>query len=91
MKEETGIDCEITGLIGIYTDPGHIILYTSNNEARQEFSILLRGRPVASEPAISDESLDVQWIPPESLGGLPMDQAMRFRLSHRAAGAPYLG
>jgi 8-oxo-dGTP pyrophosphatase MutT (NUDIX family) len=91
VKEETGIDCEITGLIGIYTDPGHIILYTSNNEARQEFSILLRGRPVAGEPAISDESLDVQWISAEYIGGLPMDQAMRFRLAHRNADTPYLG
>lgn len=91
VKEETGIDCEITGLIGIYTDPGHIILYTSNNEARQEFSILLRGRAVAGEPTLSDESLDVQWISPESLGGLTMDRAMRLRLSHRTAGAPYLG
>ena len=32
-KEESGIDCEITGLVGIYTDPKHIILYTSNGEA----------------------------------------------------------
>ena len=39
-KEETGIDCEITGLVGIYSDPKHIILYTSNGEVRQEFSIL---------------------------------------------------
>jgi len=34
--EETGVSVEITGLVGIYTDPKHIILYTSNNEARQE-------------------------------------------------------
>lgn len=29
-KEETGVDCEVTGLVGIYTDPKHVILYTSN-------------------------------------------------------------
>ena len=23
-REESGIDCEITGLSGIYTDPGHV-------------------------------------------------------------------
>jgi ADP-ribose pyrophosphatase YjhB (NUDIX family) len=46
--EETGIDCEITGVVGIYTDPKHIILYTSNAEARQEFSILLTGRARAT-------------------------------------------
>ena len=43
-KEETGIDCPITGMVGIYTDPKHVILYTSNGEARQEFSILLTAR-----------------------------------------------
>ena len=32
-KEESGIDCSITGLVGIYTDPKHVILYTSNGEA----------------------------------------------------------
>ncbi len=26
--EETGIRCAITGLVGIYTDPGHVIHYT---------------------------------------------------------------
>jgi len=33
-REESGIECEITGLSGIYTDPGHVILYTSNGEVR---------------------------------------------------------
>jgi ADP-ribose pyrophosphatase YjhB (NUDIX family) len=28
-KEETGINCEILDVLGIYTDPKHIILYTS--------------------------------------------------------------
>lgn len=36
-REETGIDCGVTRLIGIYSDPKHIILYTSNGEAHQEF------------------------------------------------------
>src|SRR5450759_941076 len=25
-REESGIDCEVTGLAGIYTDPGHVML-----------------------------------------------------------------
>jgi 8-oxo-dGTP pyrophosphatase MutT (NUDIX family) len=48
IKEETGIDCEITGLVGIYTDPKHIIFYTSNGEARQECSVLFTARPPAA-------------------------------------------
>ena len=43
-KEQTGIDCEITGLVGIYTDPKHVILYTGNGEVRQEFSIVSTAR-----------------------------------------------
>ena len=62
-KEESGIDCEITGLVGIYTDPKHVILYTSNGEARQEFSIVLTGRPVGGEPTPSSESSEVRWVP----------------------------
>jgi ADP-ribose pyrophosphatase YjhB (NUDIX family) len=38
--EESGIECEITGIVGIYSDPKHVILYTSDGEARQEFSIV---------------------------------------------------
>src|SRR5215469_13448058 len=58
--EETGVDCEITGLVGIYTDPKHIILYTSNGEARQEFSIVLTGRATGGEPERSEESSEVR-------------------------------
>jgi len=32
--EETGIECEVTGIVGIYSDPKHVILYTSNGEVR---------------------------------------------------------
>src|SRR6202789_2425572 len=62
-KEETGIDCEITGLVGIYTDPKHIILYTSNGEARQEFSIVLTARPLGGQPTPSSESSEGRWVP----------------------------
>jgi ADP-ribose pyrophosphatase YjhB (NUDIX family) len=79
-KEETGIDCEVTGLVGIYTDPRHIILYTSNGEARQEFSIVLTARPVGGEPTTSDESTEVRWIAPTDAQALAIDRSMRSRI-----------
>ncbi|MGW6278423.1 NUDIX hydrolase [Kribbella sp. NPDC055071] len=81
-KEETGIDCEILDVLGIYTDPKHIILYTSNGEARQEFSILLRARSTGGQPTTSSESTQVHWIPRDELNGLNMDRSMRRRISH---------
>jgi len=91
--EETGIRCEITGLVGTYTDPRHVILYTSNGEARQEFSIVLCGRPISGEPTPSDESREVRWVPRDQVESLTMDRSMRLRLGHYLAGAagPYIG
>jgi len=50
-REETGITCEITGLVGIYSNPRHVILYTSNGEVRQEFSIVFTARPTGGQAA----------------------------------------
>jgi ADP-ribose pyrophosphatase YjhB (NUDIX family) len=92
-EEESGITCRITGLVGIYTDPQHIILYTSNGEARQEFSILLTAEPVGGTPTPSDESSEVKWVRREDLDGYQMDRSMRLRIGHYLEGptAPYLG
>ena len=81
-REETGIDCEVTGLVGIYTDPRHVMLYTSNGEVRQEFSIVLTARPIGGHPTPSDESTDVRWVPPAEISGYAMDRAMRLRVGH---------
>ncbi|HEY8457665.1 MAG TPA: NUDIX domain-containing protein [Actinopolymorphaceae bacterium] len=91
-KEETGIDCEITGIVGIYTDPGHIIFYTSNGEARQEFSIVLTARPHGGQLTPSSESRDVRWVDRAEVLTYPMDRAMRRRIEHYLSGAttPYL-
>ncbi|MEV4382549.1 NUDIX domain-containing protein [Streptosporangium sp. NPDC049644] len=91
--EETGIRCEITDLVGTYTDPKHVILYTSDGEARQEFSIVLTGCAVEGEPIPSDESREVRWVPREEVEMLMMDRSMRLRIDHflEDAGKPYIG
>ncbi|GAB1690797.1 NUDIX domain-containing protein [Krasilnikovia sp. M28-CT-15] len=80
--EETGIDVEITGLVGIFTDPRHVILYTSNGEVRQEFSVVFSARPVGGTATTSSESTEVRWTPVPDLAPLPMDRSMRMRLDH---------
>jgi ADP-ribose pyrophosphatase YjhB (NUDIX family) len=92
-REETGVDCEITGLSGIYTDPGHVILYTSNGETRQEFSIVLTARAIGGQPTPSSESSEVQWIAPAELNRHQMDTSMRLRVRHftEHRNQPYIG
>jgi ADP-ribose pyrophosphatase YjhB (NUDIX family) len=41
VSEETGINCEVTGLVGIYSNPRHVAAY-DDGEVRQEFSICSR-------------------------------------------------
>lgn len=92
-REETGIHVEITGLVGIYTDPRHVILYTSNGEVRQEFSVVFTARPIGGQPTPSSESREVHWITTDALASLAMDRSMRMRIEHYLAGTeqPYLG
>ena len=45
-KEESGIDVEVTGFIGVYTNPNHVVEY-SDGEVRQQFSLCFRARPAA--------------------------------------------
>jgi 8-oxo-dGTP pyrophosphatase MutT (NUDIX family) len=79
-KEETGIDIRVTGLVGIFTDPTHLIHYTSDDEVRQEFTVVYRGVPVDGQPTISDESTRVEWIQAERISALAMDPSQRKRI-----------
>ena len=92
-EEETGITCEITGLSGIYTNPRHVILYTSNGEVRQEFSIVFTARPVSGELRPSSESSEPQWVSPTAVPSLQMHPSMRLRIDHYLdrRSTPYLG
>jgi ADP-ribose pyrophosphatase YjhB (NUDIX family) len=93
VKEETGLDVEITGLVGIYTNPRHLIDYTSDGEVRQEFSIVLTAKPTGGEATTSDEASQVIWADPSEVGDMGMHPSMRQRIDHfrEARAQPYLG
>jgi hypothetical protein len=58
-----------------------LILYTSNGEARQEFSIVLTDRPLGGQPTPSTESSAVRWVPESELPGYTMDRSMHIRIN----------
>lgn len=92
-KEETGVDVELTGLVGIYTNPRHLIEYTSDGEVRQEFSIVFTARPTGGVPTPSSESSEVAWVTPADVPALRMHPSMRQRIEHflERRPEPYLG
>ncbi|MFI6813207.1 NUDIX hydrolase [Nonomuraea sp. NPDC050328] len=92
VREETGYEVEITGMVGLYTDARHIIAY-SDGEVRRQFNICLKGRVVSGEMAISGESTELRWVPMEEIDELPMHATQRLRLQHIAEGReqPFVG
>jgi 8-oxo-dGTP pyrophosphatase MutT (NUDIX family) len=92
VKEETGLDVEITGLVGTYTDPRHIIAYT-DGEVRRQFNVCFTARITGGQLAISDESTELRFVPLDELSDLPMHHTQRLRLEHylQHHERPYLG
>lgn len=92
VKEETGLDVHITGLIGVYTNPNHVIEY-SDGEVRQQFSLCYATTVTGGTLAHDSESTDLQWVHPHDIPALPMHPSMRLRIAHYLAGnpTPYLG
>jgi 8-oxo-dGTP pyrophosphatase MutT (NUDIX family) len=78
--EETGITVRLVDVVGIFTDPRHVIHYTSDDEVRQEFNIVYRAEYVSGEPTCSPETSQVEWVPVADLDSLTMDRSQRERL-----------
>ncbi|HEX6351586.1 NUDIX domain-containing protein [Actinophytocola sp.] len=79
--EETGVAVEVTGMLGVYSDPEHVIEFT-DGEVRQEFSVCFRAEPTGGEPRTSDESSEVLWVAPEELDVLDIHPSIRLRIRH---------
>ncbi|MFI7311177.1 NUDIX domain-containing protein [Streptomyces hygroscopicus] len=78
-REETRIEVEIVGIVGTYTNPGHVFAY-DDGEVRQEFSICFLARPVGGRIAVSEESTDVRWFAPGEISALDMVPSIRKRV-----------
>src|SRR3954467_1484926 len=92
-REETGVNCEIVRLVGVYTNPRHVMHYTSNDEVRQECSLVFAARPVGGEPKTSSGARGVRWAAPGEIDKYPMHASMRQRVQHllERRDAPFLG
>ena len=81
--EESGITVEVTGVVGIYTDPGHVIADPHAGLVRQPFAVCFHARPLAGSPGGDQvETSDARWFTTGDIGALPIGPAMRLRIGH---------
>ncbi|MEV8447514.1 NUDIX hydrolase [Streptomyces parvus] len=93
VEEETGIEVEVDNIVGLYTDPEHVLAY-DDGEVRQQFSICFRAHPVGGRLRTSSESKEVRWVDPADLNDLDIHPSMRLRILHgldESGQAPYIG
>lgn len=80
VAEETGVAIPVTGLSGVYTDPGHVMVYATS-EVRQQFALCVHAVPVSGEPRPDlVEMINVAWIAIEDLTAIPVQPSMRLRI-----------
>ena len=91
VMEETGINCEVTGLIGVYSNPGHVAAY-DDGEVRQEFSICLTARILGGALRTSSESSEVRFVPAADITSYDIHRSIRMRIGHYLEGRdnPYI-
>lgn len=92
VLEETGYRVKVVDLIGIYSDPDHVIAY-DDGEVRQQFAVSFRAELLGGTLAESDESPQVGWVEADDLDAHPMHPSIRMRVEHglEHRGKPYLG
>ena len=91
-REETGLEVSPDYIVGIYTNPHHVVAF-SNGEVRQQFSLCFACKLVGGEVKVSDESYEVGFFSPEEIEHLNMQPSIRLRIQHylEHRTQPYMG
>jgi 8-oxo-dGTP diphosphatase len=91
--EEAGVAVRVTGLVGLFTDPSHVVSSPSG-EVRQQFVVVLRGEAVHGVPRGDHVETDAAaWVDDAELPGLFIEPPVRGWLAHALStdGEPCLG
>lgn len=80
VREETGLEVEPSYIVGVYSDPNHVVEY-DDGESRQQFSVCFACQLVGGEVAPGDESLQARFFVPDEIGSLDVTSSIRLRIS----------
>ena len=92
--EEAGVAVRITGLVGLFSDPGHVVRGVDGQE-RQQLAVVVHAEPVGDAAPRPDgvETCAAAWFGPGDLGGRTIERPTWIRIEHAlgAADQPHLG
>jgi 8-oxo-dGTP diphosphatase len=72
--EESGVLVRVTGLVGLFTDPAHVVESPAGDEVRQQFVVCLRAVVLYGTPVPDlQETIDARWFDPADVPGLPQE------------------
>jgi 8-oxo-dGTP diphosphatase len=72
--EESGVSVRITGLVGLFTDPAHVVVSAGGEEVRQQFVVCLHAWAVGGRPVPDmQETIDAAWFDPADVAGLVVE------------------
>jgi 8-oxo-dGTP diphosphatase len=88
VAEETGLRVRITGLVGLFTDPAHVVAASGGGEIRQQFVVCFHGWAGWERPCPDGhETADAAWFDPAGVEALGLEPGGRRYIHHALAGA----
>jgi ADP-ribose pyrophosphatase YjhB (NUDIX family) len=94
VAEESGVTISVSRLVGVFTDPGHVMVYPDTGEVRQQFAVCFHAQPGCGRPQPDhDETCEAAWIDPADLEELSIHPSMQERISHALSdpNTPHIG
>jgi 8-oxo-dGTP diphosphatase len=72
--EESGVLVRITGVVGLFTDPAHVVVSATGGEVRQQFVVCLHAWAVQGRPVPDlHETIDAAWFDPAVVAELTIE------------------
>ncbi len=82
VAEETGVTIKVTGLAGVYSDPGHVLVYPHENKIYQQLAVCFHAfTPARDAQPDHHETTAAAWFDPEQTPQLAMHPAVHQRLT----------
>ena len=82
VAEEADVSIKVSGVVGVYSDPGHVLAYPAG-EVRQQVAVCFHAWAVGGDAHADEyETSAAAWFDPGEVAGLAMHPTMRQRLEH---------